>query len=480
MISIIVDPSLRYPGGTEAYSPDEAFPEYSLGHIAQQPNSVYRGVRNCLAQAGLDRGRYGRADWNPLGQFIRPGQRVFVLCNFVSHRRLNESRGCFLAKCTHASLLRPLIDYVLLATGPCGEVSFGCAPIQSCIWPRVLSHTGADQILEFYQKNHLPVRACDLRSVVSRYDIVGRQTGRQIVPGQSVIDIDLGTDSVLTGLYTSASPKFRVLDYDAQDTERYHSATSHRYIITRTIMETDAVISVPKMKAHEKVGLSCGLKGFVGSIGHKDCLAHHRAGSPASGGDEYPVTSRLRECLSRFSDRVSHLEAEHPYRSALQVVNKLYIRLLRLTGAVQFGAWSGNDTAWRMAVDLARILHYGDVDGQMRSVWQRQHLVLVDGVVGGEGQGPLAPRPVHSGGIILGDNVVEVDEAVCHLMGWDPTRLAIVREAFRVPRFPLVRRPMGSGRLVFNSCEISLAELGKMTRYSYRVPQGWSDLQKAR
>ena len=106
MISIVCNDGLRYPPGGDFFSPDEAFPEYRHRHLSSQPNPVYRAVRQALAQAGLDSSRFGSPEWNPMGEFIRQGSRVFILCNFVYHRRVNESDEAFFAKCTHGSVLR--------------------------------------------------------------------------------------------------------------------------------------------------------------------------------------------------------------------------------------------------------------------------------------------------------------------------------------------------------------------------------------
>jgi len=56
-----------------------------------------------------------------------------------------------------------------------------------------------------------------------------------------------------------------------------------------------------------------------------------------------------------------------------------------------------------MALDVARMVSYGTLCG-MRDTAARNHLVLLDGVVGGEGDGPLAPRPVNSGIVLFSDN----------------------------------------------------------------------------
>ncbi|MEM5774103.1 MAG: hypothetical protein AAGU05_03805, partial [Anaerolineaceae bacterium] len=128
MISLITDPSLVYPEATDYFSPDEAFPEYAFEHLSATENPIYRAVRRCLAQAGLDEENFGKPNWNPLGAFIAPGSRVFILCNFANERRHDERLIDFQSRCTHGSVLRPLVDYVLLAVGATGSVSFGNAP----------------------------------------------------------------------------------------------------------------------------------------------------------------------------------------------------------------------------------------------------------------------------------------------------------------------------------------------------------------
>src|SRR5262245_6530139 len=150
MISVVRDPALQYPNAASFFSPDEKFPEYAFDDVARSANPVYRAVRELLRQAGLDPADFGRPGWNPLGKWIRKGQTVFVLCNFVYHRRAKEPISHFQSKCTQAAVIRPIIDYVLKAVGPGGRVRFGNAPLQSCDWSRVLAQTGGAQMEFFY------------------------------------------------------------------------------------------------------------------------------------------------------------------------------------------------------------------------------------------------------------------------------------------------------------------------------------------
>jgi len=53
-------------------------PVRGRGAIAEQPNPAYAGIRQLLRLAGLDAGRYGTPQWNPLGTLVRPGDRVLL------------------------------------------------------------------------------------------------------------------------------------------------------------------------------------------------------------------------------------------------------------------------------------------------------------------------------------------------------------------------------------------------------------------
>lgn len=55
------------------------------------------------------------------------------------------------------------------------------------------------------------------------------------------------------------------------------------------------------------------------------------------------------------------------------------------------GNWYGNDSAWRMACDLLRIFLFADKDGNIHEKLVRRVFSIVDGIIGGEGNGPLAP-----------------------------------------------------------------------------------------
>ncbi len=437
LASVVADDSLVYPAPDEHFSPHEAYPEYRFSHLAKRSNRVYAAVRECFRQAGLDIERYGTPSWNPLGRYVRPGARVFVLCNFVHHTRIRESAIDFSSKCTHGSVVRAVCDYLLIACGPEGTVRFGNAPVQGCDFDRVLKETGADAVRAFYERHSCPVTAHDLRLYRAERSVLGYVRSEHFEDASGGVEITLRDTSELSALPPSENRRFRVADYRPERTEAFHSRDTHRYVLSSAILESDVVFSIPKLKTHSKVGLTCGLKGMIGTVAHKDCLAHHRFGSPAVGGDEYPRGYRFLEPLSSFADWLNARPATKTSVRALEVVHRTARRLLRLGRVPMVGGWHGNDTCWRMTLDVARIARYADAKGQMQAQPCRTHLMMLDGVIAGEGEGPLSPRAVSAGVLAFSDNLVLGDLVAAQLAGFATEALPLITRARAAHAHPL-------------------------------------------
>jgi len=57
------------------------------------------------------------------------------------------------------------------------------------------------------------------------------------------------------------------------------------------------------------------------------------------------------------------------------------------------------------------------------------HLAIVDGIIGMEGDGPLAGRPKHAGVIVIGRNLPAVDATAARVMGIDPLKVPYLKAA---------------------------------------------------
>jgi len=473
LTSIILNDDLSYPDNTEYYSPSESYPEYQFSHIASKINHVYDAVRECFLQAGLDVKNVGTSDWNPLGEYINNGDKVFLLCNFVYHKKPNETEKEFFGKCTHASIIRVLLDYVYIATGKNGIISFGNAPLQSCSWEQILLDSGAEYINDFYKRNSIDISARDLRLSINERNSLGKVTFSKERDNSQATLVNLGGNSLLDELYEKDKKvRFRVSDYNPDRIENFHGFNKHDYIISNEILISDVVLSVPKLKTHEKVGITVGLKGLVGCVGHKDCLAHHRLGPPKQNGDEYPDNGNWQVLVSRFHDFVYRKRYPKFFWPVFEIFDKNLQRIVRIIfKKIQFGAWFGNDTTWRMTIDLAHIMHHADRNGKMTQNLQRKHLVLIDGIISGEGDGPLSPVPVDSRTIIFSDNIAFGDFIACKLMGFDPYKIPLVYNAIEDRK--LIGQDLAEMTCNINGCQIFSTDVKEVIGRPFVPPIGW-------
>jgi hypothetical protein len=358
------------------------------------------------------------------------------------------------------------------------RIRIGNAPLQGAVWQRLIEEVGLARLVSHFRERLRAdvIELCDLRLLVrelnGRY-MTSRVREEDEYRSDRCVLVDLAEKSLLEEV-TRDDTAFRVLDYGADRIVRCHSPGKHVYIIAREILESDLIISVPKLKTHEKVGITTGIKGCVGIVAHKDCLPHHRKGSSAEGGDEYQRASRLRRLLSDYHDFVNRLSPSAAATCLLftdRVLRKLHSR-----GESRFaaGSWSGNDTAWRMALDLARISLYATADGRMANEPVRRHFVLTDGVIAGEGQGPLNVDPVALGYLSWSEDLAASDLVNSAAMGMNLDQLPIVRQAFEISDYPLTALVGPQDVAVsFNARRMSLQEFRRSQGRSFRMPRGW-------
>ncbi len=72
---------------------------------------------------------------------------------------------------------------------------------------------------------------------------------------------------------------------------------------------------------------------------------------------------------------------------------------------------------------------YADNNGHLQDNPARRIFCIVDGIVGGEGNGPLDPTPKPAAMVLAGANPVAVDLGCARLMGFDYERLPMLSMA---------------------------------------------------
>ena len=292
------------------------------------------------------------------------------------------------------------------------------------------------------------------------------------------VAVNLGRDSLLHGF--RGEGRYYGADYDVGVVNAHHHGLVQEYLLAGTPMACDLFVNLPKLKTHKKTGITCSLKNLVGINGDKNWLPHHTEGVPATGGDEFPGASlarRVESTLKRVGRDVA-LRVPHVGPWAFGRVRGAGMRVLgdsRTT--IRNGDWQGNDTCWRMALDLNRALLYGNSDGTWRDAQPRAYLTLVDGIIGGQGNGPLCPDPIESGVMLAGTNPATVDAAACRLMGFRQEDLPLVEQAFKPHRWRI--GPDDPGRTVVvrdsKGGEVLLRDLAPLPG-GFRPHFGWPRL----
>lgn len=429
----------RYPQEIP-FRPDKVYPELK-GKVAigEEQNITYTLFRHLMHDLGMDIDRFSTAKWNPLGGIIRPGQKVLIKPNLVRHLHLGG--GNYQTVVTHPSLVRCVLDYVALALKGKGEMTVGDAPVQSADFSQIVRKTGLQKVCDDVTKTwHIPVRLLDFRLSSVRLDDKHRIINSDVLKGDpnGYVAVNLGKRSLLTPS-DSQSGKFRVTNYDYQEMRKHHNEKKHEYLIPRTVIEADVVVNLPKLKTHRKVGMTAALKNIVGINGHKDWLPHHRCGSVEEGGDEYRYPSFSKRFLTRLDEKID----KDPY-SKLNSLRRLAIRsagwLTQYIASDSFeeGSWYGNDTLWRTVLDLNRLVVYADKEGMMSTSPQRQFLNIVDGIVAGEGEGPMEPDARLCGMLVGGSNPVAVDAVLATMIGFDYRKIPLIAKSFEIQDWPLL------------------------------------------
>lgn len=437
----------RY-GPAAPFGPGVAYPEYPFPVETVcadagdgDTGDAYAGVREALRLLDLDAERFDTAGWNPLGGVIHPGDTVVLKPNFVRNFRESspDEAQCVI---THGAILRAALDYSFIALGGKGRLIVADAPQNDADFAAIRRLTGLDGVQAFYRKHAgFEVEVYDLRP--ERADkIDGVIVGHRALPGDPAgyVRVNLGVDSAFAPINDLCHLLYGS-EYDTSELVSHQHDDVHEYLISGTVLGADVVLSLPKLKTHKKVGLTVNLKNLVGINGNKNWLPHHREGTPSQGGDQF-ADDALKRRIERAT--VMRFKRWFPLLGPLRTWVARPIKSLGRrvfgdtnTDTVRSGNWYGNDTTWRMVLDLNRILYYAGADGRLHDTVQRRLFSIVDGVVAGEGNGPLDPRAKPCGVVLAGWNPVAVDAVCARVMGFDIDRIAILYRSLEEHRLPL-------------------------------------------
>jgi uncharacterized protein (DUF362 family) len=436
------------------------------------PNPVYEAIENLFRCLGLDLGRLGTAAWNPLGDLIEPGDHVVIKPNLVASKNLHEeiTGQQLLASSVHGSVLRPVLDYALRAAGSKGRVRVVDTPLEGCEIGKVAGPLGIFDVIgdarrkghnvEFLDARHFCVRPRFLLDDVPRFGHslnLGLLVRRRL-PGDPLgyRTVDLGRSSFFASEDAPPVSALRFHRSHYRTPLEHHTGQRHEYSVPNTVLDADVVINLAKLKTHKKTGVTLALKGVVGLTNEKYWLPHFTEGDPTNGGDEFDRPQTWRSTIVRKLSRIP-IPGDH------SVVMRAPRKGAR--PSVMDGSWQGNDTLWRTILDLNRVVFFADKEGRLRGEPRRRSLVIIDGIVAGEGEGPLGTTPVDAGVLIGGYDPVLVDLVATRLIGFSPEVVPTVRRALDVHLFPST-----------DAARLEQVVEGSLRELRFRAPSSWPSL----
>ncbi|MDG2335582.1 MAG: DUF362 domain-containing protein [Myxococcota bacterium] len=441
----------HYQGLEAPWHPDFEPPELQGRLDPNHPpgkNAAFRAVRSSLLALGLDQANAGSRDWNPLKDLVDVGKTVVLKPNFIRHWNpaSDETEGASVESViTHGAIIRCVAEYAFLAVGASGRVIIAEAPQQDCDFGKIRKIAGLDAMQAHFRSTiGMELEIIDLRreAVVFENGVI---VSRQPLPGDPLgyRSVDLGKQSFFEGSGIDPN-KMRGADYDPGPTSEHHSKGRNAYLLSETVLASDLIINLPKLKTHKKTGVTLALKNMVGINGDKNWLPHHCAGSVATGGDEFPGGALIDRARSRLTEWGRTLLGHNVGKGLIKAYRRAETRA-RGDEFIRAGNWYGNRTTWRMCADLNRCIYYSDKQGLHLEAPSpvRKILTVLDGLVAGEMNGPLAPRDVPLGVVLSALDPIALDLAAVRLMGFDEARIPKLQEVMTSSelRVTEVRKP---------------------------------------
>ncbi len=426
-----------YPESCYRFAPSEKYPEYMWDDISPQKNEVYDIVRSALYGYGLDCEHFGTKQWNPFCRIINKGDTVLIKPNWVMHKNENHIAGmdCLF---THTSIVRAIVDYVVIALGGTGRIILADSPMPSCDFDQFQHRAGIEELRDSLRSRNIEVEIEDLRG-----DVVKTFSKNRIAKDntQDGIEIDIGQESWFAQqTVRSGDYRYSFLDAEKMNTY-YHTKDSHRYVINRYAIEADVIINIPKIKTHRKAGYTAALKNYIGICYKKDAIPHFIKGNQKQGGDEYNGPDVVFGTESAIRDRENYYQNNHSYLLGLVLKGmRIPFWAFRRIFASRYqgvGNWNGNDTIWRAVLDINRIIYYADKQGNLRDKVQRRFFTLGDMIVAGQKNGPLAPTPREYGCILCSEDPVAFDLTTVALMGFDYRKIPLFKGLQTDMSYPL-------------------------------------------
>ncbi len=387
----------------------------------RDPAGVQALVRDALERLALPAG------------FIRPGDRVVLKPNWVKeHDERTPGPDAWEHVVTHPAVIEAVLRWVAPQLQGRGRLTICDAPQTDSSFAKLRQYCRLDGMVAGGRRDFPGVEIVLLDLRPEEWTAVdGVTVARTALPGDPLgsTQVRLDAASEFTGF--PGLGRLYGASFDMAETNAHHTGTAHDYLLCRTPMDADVFINLPKLKTHKKAGITCALKNLVGINANKNWLPHHTEGTPGQGGDQFATDSAKTRLEQSWLGTAKRAVKNNPSLARAFIPFKKLGRAVfgDTQQVVRSGNWHGNDTCWRMVLDLNKCLFHFDGAGNRRAQPPR-YLAVVDGIIAGEGNGPMSPDPKPCGVILAGTHPTAVDCVAATLMGFEWPKLPLLKNSF--------------------------------------------------
>jgi len=413
------------------FNPPIQYPEYQGTEIDHE-NKIYDHVRQILYKTGLDKENFDTPKWNPFKEIVRPGMTVFIKPNTVRHYHL-DGKDIF-SIIIHASVMRPVLDYVIKALKGSGKIIIGDSQVLFGRFKEAFDEAQINPMLEWIREKNpgISIEWFDLRIVQGVRTYMYGKWGRQRIEKDPLgyTWVNLGDKSAFKDIDPK---KLRIVYCNHKEMYKHHSNGKHEYLIPNSFLQADAVIGIAKFKTHRRTAITIAQKNYFGIPALKDTMPHFITGSPSEGGDQYINPSLRKRIVLKLNDNI-HSRSFVPFKFFFALTKKILWNthyIIPFKDDVYEAMWYGNDTLWRTLQDVNRIVFYADKNGKIQDTPQRNHFHVVDGIIGGEKTGPVNCDPVYLGLLMTGYNALAIDTVAAALMGFDYKKIPLINNTLK-------------------------------------------------
>jgi uncharacterized protein (DUF362 family) len=380
---------------------------------------------------------------------------------------------------THPVVITAVLRKVLELMTEGGRVSIIDGPEFSSSFEKLLSYYPVAEWKNQAKAKKIEIEIIDLRDEIWEDDghVVTKRSKNEGDPRGST-QVDLSGDSSEFYEHNKSIKGYYGADSNISETNNAHNGEKNLYRVSRTVIECDVFINLPKLKTHKKSGITCSLKNLVGINTYRNFLPHCSLGVREEGGDQFYLSGTKQKIEGTLMPLI------HQYIRTSPILSKGFSPLMRLgkrifgnnKETIRGGSWFGNDTIWRMILDINKVLFYSNPDGSLRPGLQenkKKYISIVDAILCGEGNGPKIPDPKQLNYLIQGSNPAVVDAVCAELMGFDYMKIPVIRNAFRLTRFPIAFCSAADIIIEFEEGEYTLSDVPNPKKSLFRASNGW-------